>query len=258
MSTVLGAVVTGAVLGITHAIEPDHVAGVASLTGRSGGRRRSAIVGTCFALGHVVLVLAWLLLGYVFLGRTAFGRIFDVVGTLGVAVLLGLLGATMTVGGLRSFVHRHDHAHGDGNVHAHPHVHLPLIGEASAHDHEDPAGSGSVDAACIDGPGTHSPHDHDHSIRQYIVTGVVGALFTLSPPLSMIAFTATILPTQGVTAVGAAMVAYTIGIGVTMGSLGAGVGSIVDATDDRPAMYSVFRTIAGVLVLVVAVSVVLS
>jgi ABC-type nickel/cobalt efflux system permease component RcnA len=257
MSTVLGAVVTGAVLGITHAIEPDHVAGVASLTGRSGGRRRSTIVGTCFALGHVVLVLAWLLLGYVVLGRTAFGRLFDVVGTLGVAVLLGLLGATMTVGGLRSFVHRHEHAHEDGDLHAHRHVHLPFVGEGSTQDHADPHGSGPQETARIEGFDTAAGHEHDHSIRQYLLTGILGALFTLSPPLSMIAFTATMLPTGGPMAVAASIAAYTIGIAATMGSLGAGVGTMVEVTADRPAVYSGFRTVAGVLVLAVAVGVVL-
>ena len=43
--TVAGALLTAGVLGVTHAIEPDHVAGIASLTGRYGDSRLSALVG---------------------------------------------------------------------------------------------------------------------------------------------------------------------------------------------------------------------
>jgi len=47
---------------VTHAIEPDHVAGTASLTGRYGDPRHSAVVGACFSAGHVGLVV-WLAVG---------------------------------------------------------------------------------------------------------------------------------------------------------------------------------------------------
>jgi len=250
VSAGIGAIATGAVLGITHTIEPDHVAGVASLSGRTHDRRRSALIGTCFALGHVVLILAWLLVGYAIHGRTAFGSVFDVVGTLGVAILLGLLGATMTVGGLRSFVHRHAHVHDDdtqaGDAHTHYHVYLPFVGD-SVHRHGDARPE----------PADSRSHVHDHTVRHYLSTGVFGALFTLSPPLSMIAFTATVLPAHGPAAVGVAIAAYTVGIAVTMGALGAGVGTIAEVTAERPSLYSLVRTVAGLLVLAVAVTVAL-
>ena len=58
-ATLVGALVTASVLGVTHAVEPDHVAGIASLTGRFGDARLSALVGVWFSLGHVALVVGW-------------------------------------------------------------------------------------------------------------------------------------------------------------------------------------------------------
>jgi ABC-type nickel/cobalt efflux system permease component RcnA len=260
MSAVVGAVATAAALGVTHAIEPDHVAGVASVTGRYGDRRLSAIVGACFAAGHVALVVAWLAVGYVVLGQTDFGSIYDVVGTAGVALLLGVLGTAMTIGGLQSVVHAHEHAHGedmdshddaDGHAnddaHSHYHVHLPFVGAAHGHD------SATTEDAQ---PTADDAHAHDHTVRRYLLTGVVGALFTLSPPLSMLAFVAVVLPEHGPGAVALAVLAYTVGIAGTMGALGAGVGTLFDTIADRPRTYAAARTVAGLLVLAVAASLV--
>ena len=57
-------------------------------------------------------------------------------------------------------------------------------------------------------------------------TGVVGALFTLSPPLSMIAFAATLFPADP-ELVAVAVAAYAVVITATMSALGAGVGALV-------------------------------
>ena len=56
--------------------------------------------------------------------------------------------------------------------------------------------------------------------------GVVGALFTLSPPLSMIAFAATLFPADP-ELVAVAVAAYAVIITATMSALGAGVGALV-------------------------------
>ncbi|WP_049897136.1 MULTISPECIES: hypothetical protein [unclassified Haloferax] len=40
--------------------------------------------------------------------------------------------------------------------------------------------------------------DNDHDAVAYLKTGVVGALFTLSPPVSMLVFSSTVLPDHGV------------------------------------------------------------
>ena len=49
-----GALLTAGVLGTTHGIEPDHVAGIAALTHEAADPKLSALVGGCFAAGHAI------------------------------------------------------------------------------------------------------------------------------------------------------------------------------------------------------------
>jgi cytochrome c biogenesis protein CcdA len=236
-ATLVGALVTASVLGVTHAVEPDHVAGIASLTGRFGDARLSALVGACFSLGHVALVVGWLGVGSVLLRQTTFPPAFDIVGSAGVAIVLGLLGTTLAVGGLRRLRHAHTHEH-DGTVHTHAHVHLPLLG---GHD-----------------PATHdadATHDHDHTLQAYLKTGVVGALFTLSPPLSMIAFSSTLFSADPDLVV-VAVVVYAVSITVTMSALGAGAGAVFERTSrTNRRVHGGVQALAGVLVVGTAVTV---
>jgi ABC-type nickel/cobalt efflux system permease component RcnA len=257
-AALVGALAAAGVLGVTHAIEPDHVAGIASLTSQYGDARLSAIVGVCFSVGHVVLVVAWLAIGYGLFGRTAFAGWMDEVGTLGVGVVLGILGATMIASGLRaafvahSHEHEHDHAdyeheHGQNNDHegdaghAHRHVHLVVHGR---HDHADRE---------------HADYEHEHGhdaraalgtrvIGTYLTTGVVGALFTLSPPLSMIAFAATLFPRYGADAVLLSVLAYAVAITATMSLVGAGAGALFSVTSVDPRVHGLARGFVGVLV----------
>lgn len=48
---------TAALLGITHGLEPDHLAGISLLAGRDV--RGAARVGATFGMGHVTLVACW-------------------------------------------------------------------------------------------------------------------------------------------------------------------------------------------------------
>jgi nickel/cobalt exporter len=224
VSTPLGILATAGVLGVTHALEPDHVAGIYSLTGQYGDSRLSAVAGVCFSLGHVALVVGWLVVAYLLLGATTFPPVLDTLGSLAVVVVLGGLGAVLTIRGVRGAMYAHAHAHGD-HSHSEPHLHLPVVGGG---------------------------HDHDHTTRAYLRTGLVGALFTLSPPASMIAFSATILPEFGPTVVGGAAVAYAIGITLTMGAIGASAGSVSGRLQANSRLYGIARAVAGVLVLGVA------
>ena len=213
--TLVGALVTAGLLGVTHAVEPDHVAGISSLSVDS---RRSALAGACFSLGHVALVVAWLAVAYALLGRTSFPAAVDTLGTVAVGVLLGSLGAAMTVGGLRGVVRTDEHDHGE-LTHSHPHLRLPLPGVGD--------------------------DDHDHSARSYLATGLVGALFTLSPPVSMLVFASTLLPTHGGGVVGLAVLTYALAITATMSAVGAGVGAVFQRTEGRR-LHGVVRAVAGV------------
>ncbi|PSP65362.1 hypothetical protein BRC76_00030 [Halobacteriales archaeon QH_8_67_36] len=230
-ATVFGALATAGLLGVTHAIEPDHVAGISSLTSEYGDSRLSALVGACFSLGHVALVVAWLVVAYALLGRTEFPPVFDAVGTVGVGVVLGLLGAVMALGGLHSVVRTDEHDHGDRS-HSHPHLHLPL-------------------------PGVDS-ESHDHDTAAYLKTGVVGALFTLSPPVSMMVFAATLFPDYGSGVVGLAVLTYGVAITATMSAIGAGAGAVFGATSQWSGrLYGGVRTVAGVAIVALAGSLLL-
>ena len=229
-ASVTAALVTAGVLGVTHAIEPDHVAGISSLTSEYGDSRLSALAGACFSLGHVALVVAWLAVGYLLLGQTEFDAVFDAVGTLGVGLVLGLLGASMAVGGLRRVVRTDEHDHGD-HSHSHPHVHLPVPG--------------------FDG--------HDHDTVSYLKTGLVGALLTLSPPVSMIVFSSTLVPDYGATVVAMAVVTYGVTITVTMSLLGAGAGALFGLTRERGvAFHGAAQLVAGLAIVGLAVSLLLT
>jgi ABC-type nickel/cobalt efflux system permease component RcnA len=226
-TTVVTALVTAGVLGVTHALEPDHIAGISSLTSEYGDSRLSALVGACFSLGHVLLVVGWLVVASLLLRRTAFPQVFDAVGTLVVGVLLGLLGTVMAVTGLQRVVRTEEHDHGQ-TTHSHPHVHLPMPG--------------------FDG------HDHDHGTVAYLKTGVVGALFTLSPPVSMIVFASTLLPDYGPGVLTLAVGTYGVAITATMSLLGAGVGRLFGLTRTRSArLHGTLQSVAGVAIAVLAV-----
>jgi hypothetical protein len=238
-TTLLGALVTAGVLGLTHAIEPDHVAGISSLTSEYRDSRLSAVVGACFSLGHVLLVVLWLSVAYLLVDSVTFDPIFAAVGTVGVGVILGVLGAAMVIGGLRVVLTTDEHEH-HGVTHSHLHLHLPRLLGVGGRTGEDQG------------------HEHGHGTIAYLKTGIVGALFTLSPPVSMIAFSSTLLSTSGPTVVSLAVVTYAIAITATMSLVGAGTGTLFDLTHKRgPAVYGVMQVVGGIAVAVLAASLLL-
>jgi hypothetical protein len=244
-SSLAGAVVAAAALGATHAVEPDHVAGISSLTSRYGSSRTSALAGVCFSLGHVALVVVWLAVVYAVFGRTSFDPALAAAGKVGAGLLLAALGLTMAVAGVRTLVHRHDedigagdgdrdpargHHSGDGDSDT-------AVGRDAEGAHYDGDGHGRPDGH--DGlhlhlplPGVGADHDHDDvpSVRRFLRTGAVGALFTLSPPLSMIAFASGIMPDHGGGGMALIVLAYAASITVAMGAVGALAGSVFAAT----------------------------
>lgn len=177
----IGLLATAALLGVAHAIEPDHVAGIVGLVG-DAGRSRAALVGACFAVGHAALVVVWLAVATLVLDSLpavagAFGD-----AALGVVLLVtaGLV-AWDAQRALRRGAHGHAHA-------------APLLARA------------------------------DGGTGRLLAFGVVGALFTLSPPVTMLGFVTGVLPTAGATGAWLTVAAYTVAIAATMATVGA-VGS---------------------------------
>jgi hypothetical protein len=214
-----GFLVGAAGLGVTHAIEPDHVAGVAALTTEEGDTRSGALVGACFALGHVALVVGWIAAGTVIAG--SFPAVLDRFGGVAVGVALCALAGLLA---FRALTTRRRHAHGGES-----HTHTFLRTEGT---------------------------DHGHGVRNYLTLGVVGAAFTLSPPVSMIAF----LAAAGGSSVALlpAVAAYGVAIVATMTALGAGAGTTVErlrAVDPR--VYAAAQGAVAVIALGLGVRVLL-
>lgn len=211
ITAVIGVLVTSAVLGITHGVEPDHVAGISALTHEAGSAKLSAIVGACFAVGHVVLVALWVAVAYLILGTTSFPHVFETLGLVVVGIVLALLGGVLGITGTRKLLHSHGHSHSGADYHAHYHLHVPgPLQKLNVFDTDE--------------------HSHEHTVGEYLKIGTVGALFTLSPPLSMIAFLSVFLPSAHDGLMAPVIVTYGVAITLTMTLIGGGVGTLFEFT----------------------------
>lgn len=193
--------VTAAILGVTHGFEPDHAAGISALTSDADGWPHAAFVGGSFAAGHVVVVLAWVGL-LAFLGRAAAAvpAAADTVGTLlpGAVLLLVafllLVTGSRRLRGLPAYPRLTEASHPLSRTLAVVHLHL---------------------------------HRHDHESKtDYLRTGVVGSLFALSPPVSMLAFVSAVFSTAGRSAIGGAVIVYAVAITAAMAFVGMGLGGL--------------------------------
>jgi len=204
----LGVLGAAAVLGVTHALEPDHAAGISALTSDTDNWTHAAFVGGSFAVGHVVVVVAWV--GLLTLLGTAASTIPSVVDQFGATVAGGLLvavAALLAVTGARRLRGRPAHPE-PGNA---SNMVGKLLSRAHAH-----------------------LHSHDHETRtDYLRTGVVGSLFALSPPVSMLALVSAILPTAGLHATSASVGVYAVSLTATMVVVGTGLGGVFTAARRR-------------------------
>ena len=121
----------GTLLGMRHALEPDHLAAVSTLVaGDRGERRSAAFLGVCWGLGHT---LALVVVGAVLVVlRTEMPARAADLFELGVAIMLIALGVRAIVRAIRQGgsgpVATHHHG---GIVHRHPaaadHVHVGAL-----------------------------------------------------------------------------------------------------------------------------------
>src|SRR5712691_5516918 len=121
--TLIGVLVFGLILGLRHALDPDHVVAVSTIVSESKSVRRSSLVGTFWGLGHTMsLLIAGVLvivLKVQISDRAALWMEFAV------ALMLILLGLKAMVKPLRGWrIHVHQHAH-SGSSHNHVHLHRP-------------------------------------------------------------------------------------------------------------------------------------
>jgi ABC-type nickel/cobalt efflux system permease component RcnA len=124
----------GVLLGMRHALEPDHIAAVSTLVLESGSSRRGMWLGAFWGIGHSLsLLVVGCLLAILHAELPSWlGEVFE----LAVAVMLVMLGLRAFRQATRAPAsHAHDHGHthahdGHGHTHTHDgHDHAP------AHDH---------------------------------------------------------------------------------------------------------------------------
>jgi sulfite exporter TauE/SafE len=120
----------GFVLGLRHALDPDHIAAVSTFVTEERDPLRSSLIGVSWGLGHTAALMVFgLALAVLHLAVSA--RVGQVLEFL-VGCMLVFLGVNVLVRlGKGRVIHAHTHEH-DGNVHAHLHFHL---GDAR-HDHQ--------------------------------------------------------------------------------------------------------------------------
>jgi len=113
----------GFVLGLKHALDPDHMAAVSTIVSESKSMKRSSLIGTFWGLGHTMSLLC---AGIVVIAlkvqiseRIASWMEFSVALML---ILLGVRAVLKPLRGWKLHVHRHTH---DGGTHSHVHVHRP-------------------------------------------------------------------------------------------------------------------------------------
>ncbi|NNF24879.1 MAG: hypothetical protein HKN63_08770 [Rhodobacteraceae bacterium] len=140
----------GFAVGLAHALDADHVAAVAAMTGQGGSRRSIVARGAAWGLGHsaalFVICSVVLLLGLTITERV--GAALE----LAVGIMIMFLGLRVFWTLWRERIHIHVHEH-DGVTHLHAHSH-----KTDDKDHR------------------MSVHDHMHSARALLPTLGVGLL----------------------------------------------------------------------------------
>jgi len=122
----------GLLVGLQHALEPDHLAAVSSLASRHRSPRTLSAAGLFWGIGHAIPLV--LLGALALLAHATIPARLSVVAELAVGVMLVVLGARVLSRLARERIHLHVHRHADGTLHAHAHSHRH--GQAhDAHEH---------------------------------------------------------------------------------------------------------------------------
>jgi hypothetical protein len=117
----------GSLLGMRHALEPDHLAAVSTIVTGEQNRVRAVFLGACWGLGHTASLIATGAVLVIARAKmpTAASDVFE----LGVAVMLVWLGVRAIISAARQGTAGPVHVHHHGSrVHQHPgapaHIHI--------------------------------------------------------------------------------------------------------------------------------------
>lgn len=138
--------VLGFFLGMSHALEADHLAAVASLSTRARSLADGVRMGVAWGVGHTITL--FLFGSVVLLLHEVVPEKMAAALEVGVGGMLVLLGIDVWRRLVRRRIHLHVHRHGDGPAHLHAHAH-----------HRQP---------------TAKEHEHDHDHRHDHATGFPG------------------------------------------------------------------------------------
>ena len=129
VATVAG---VGFVLGLRHALDPDHVVAVTTLASQKIGLRRTSLVGAFWGLGHALAlgVAGGVILALRLTVPPAASHALEAL----VAVMLVVLGTLALRRALRWKLHAHPHQH-DGTTHVHFHAHRRQETQVHRHPH---------------------------------------------------------------------------------------------------------------------------
>lgn len=136
----LGFLTIGFLVGMSHALEADHLAAVGAMANGRSSRWGLALRGAAWGLGHTITLLAIcsavVIFGFALTDQTAAALEFSV------GAMLVLLGVDVMRRMRRRRVHFHVHDHGDGqrHIHAHSHRDAAVPHQADPHRHEHPQG----------------------------------------------------------------------------------------------------------------------
>lgn len=121
----------GLLLGLRHALDPDHIAAVSTLVTRERGVARSCLLGAFWGAGHTVALLAAGVAVITF--RLSIAPAVEEALERAVGLVLVLLGGHVLLRAVGSLVvHGHEHSH-DGAPHRHVHLHLGSSDAAHGH-----------------------------------------------------------------------------------------------------------------------------
>jgi high-affinity nickel permease len=113
--------VAGLLLGLTHAVEADHLAAVTAVVSEKTSLVRASLIGAFWGLGHtlsLLLVGSLVVLLKVQISESTEALLEAIVGVM--LILLGANAARKIFSSEKVHVHTHEH---DGRVHAHFHAH---------------------------------------------------------------------------------------------------------------------------------------
>jgi len=165
----------GFLIGMHHALEPDHIAAVSSMAARQSKVQGVVKHGLTWGLGHTITLFMFAGAAII-LGRSIPDLVAKWLETI-VGVVLIVLGMNVLWRLWRDRVHFHAHRHGNETTHLHAHSHA---GEPVRHD----------------GQHHHQEHNHDHGFSwRSLLVGLIHGMAGSAALLVLAAIPGWALPT---------------------------------------------------------------